>query len=76
MVFDCTVGDIENDFRSFEHNFESNLFIYTPEFNEKMRHLFHADMEKCEQIRLPRWRRRPLHRKALESIVRLLSPIL
>ena len=20
MVFDCTVGDLENDFRSFEHN--------------------------------------------------------
>ena len=72
----CSVGSTNFDFRSFEHNFESNLFIYTPEFNEKMRHIFHADMEKCRQIRQPGWRRRPLHRKIIESIVRLLSPIL
>lgn len=72
----CSIGSTNFDFRSFEHNFESNLFIYTPEFNEKMRHLFHADMEKCHQVRLPEWRKRPLPRKALESIVRLLSPIL
>ena len=28
------------DFRSFEHNFESNVFVYDREFNSRMRAVF------------------------------------
>lgn len=72
----CSVGSTNFDFRSFEHNFESNLLMYSKEFNEKMSSIFHHDITHCSRVRTPRWRRRPWGQRALESLVRLLSPIL
>ncbi|MCM1337928.1 MAG: cardiolipin synthase [Candidatus Amulumruptor caecigallinarius] len=72
----CSIGSTNFDFRSFEHNFESNLMVYSPEFNEKMARIFDADTSRSSRIRPSAWRRRPLTHRALQSIVRLLSPIL
>lgn len=71
-----SVGSANIDFRSFEHNFESNMMIYGPEVNAALRAIFSADMRHCERLRLPRWRHRPIHQKGAESIMRLLSPVL
>lgn len=79
MVIDhefSTVGSTNFDFRSMEHNFESNVFIYSKEINEKMKQIFMDDLEECTRITPSRWRRRPLHEKVMESIIRLFSPIL
>lgn len=72
----CSIGSTNFDFRSFEHNFESNLLIYSPEFNDKMARIFHADAARSTRIRPAAWRRRPLLSRALQSLLRLLSPIL
>lgn len=72
----CSVGSTNFDFRSFEHNFESNLLVYGPEFCSKMSHIFQRDTAKCRRIKAAEWKRRPLGHKIIESIVRLLSPIL
>lgn len=71
-----TVGSTNFDFRSFEHNFEVNAFMYSKELNAKLAAIFMADLEHCTRIKPAEWRRRPWHRKLAESAIRLLSPIL
>ncbi len=71
-----TTGSTNFDFRSFEHNFEFNVLIYNKDFNSKMRAVFEADMEQCTRLSMGKWKQRPLMQKALESVVRLISPIL
>lgn len=71
-----TTGSTNFDFRSFEHNFEFNALIYSKEFNRKMKDIFEADMEQCTRLSMGKWKQRPLVQKALESVVRLISPIL
>lgn len=72
----CSVGSTNFDFRSFEYNFEANLFCYSPELNARMMSIYNHDLESCTRVTKQEWRKRPLSRKALESIVRLLSPVL
>lgn len=79
MVVDddfATVGSTNFDFRSFEHNFESNLFIYSTQVNEALRRQFMSDQAHSRRLNAAEWRRRPLSQRILESVVRLLSPIL
>lgn len=71
-----TTGSTNFDFRSFEHNFECNVLIYSREFNQNMKAIFLADQRQCTRIILNTWRRRPVLVKAAESVVRLFSPIL
>ena len=71
-----TTGSTNFDFRSFEHNFEFNALIYSKEFNQKMCATFEADMNKCSRVSMGKWKKRPLMQKALESVIRLFSPIL
>lgn len=79
MIIDddlVTAGSTNFDFRSFENNFECNLFIIDPEVNKKMRDIFYSDLDKCEKLQKEKWKKRPLIHKVLESILRLVSPIL
>ena len=71
-----TVGSTNMDFRSFEHNFEVNAFIYDTETALQMREIFLQDQRECVQVFSKNWEKRPWHRKAAESIVRLLAPLL
>lgn len=71
-----TLGSTNFDYRSFEHNFEENIVMYSREVNARIAELFRADQGECTQIRLGEWNRRPPVRKARESLCRLLSPIL
>lgn len=71
-----SVGSTNFDFRSFEHNFESNLFIYSKDFNSRMTEVFLADQSDSVRVRPADWKKRPLLKKWVESVLRLLSPIL
>ena len=71
-----TVGSTNFDFRSFEHNFEGNLLLYSEELNESLRNIFLKDQEQSMRITGDLWRRRPLIQKLTESTIRLLAPIL
>jgi len=71
-----TTGSTNFDFRSFEHNFESNVLLYSREFNQRMKDLMLVDMKECTRINLRTWRKRPLWQKAVESVVRLFGPLL
>lgn len=71
-----TIGSTNMDFRSFEHNFEINSFIYDTETALRMKRIFLQDQRDSTQIQLKTWMRRSSKQKAKESIVRLLSPLL
>lgn len=71
-----SVGSTNFDFRSFEYNFEANLLLYSRELNSRMTDIFRADLLSCTRITPASWRSRPITDKAIESIVRLLSPVL
>ena len=79
MIIDDTIvtaGSTNFDFRSFENNFECNLFIYDSTFNRKMREIYYSDMEKCLRVKKEEWKKRPITHRFLESLLRLVSPIL
>lgn len=71
-----TVGSTNLDFRSFEHNFEVNAFIYDMNTALEMKEIFLQDQRESMQIFLKNWIKRPGRQKAAESIVRLLAPLL
>lgn len=71
-----TVGSTNFDFRSFEHNFEVNAFVYDVETALQMREIFLQDQRDAVQVLLKNWRKRPWYRKGAESLVRLLAPLL
>lgn len=69
-------GSTNFDYRSFENNFECSLIIYDKEVNRRMRDIFFKDMEQCTKLTVKAWQSRPLPQRAMESVVRLVSPIL
>lgn len=71
-----TIGSTNFDFRSFEHNFEGNLFFYSRQLNSRMLDIYRDDLRRSSRVIASEWHRRPLVRRALESVVRLMSPIL
>lgn len=71
-----TVGSTNLDFRSFEHNFEVNAFIYDMDTALEMKEIFLQDQRDSVQIYLKNWIRRSWRQKAAESVVRLLAPLL
>lgn len=72
----CTTGSTNFDFRSFEHNFECNILMYSQSVNKRMADIFLADQRDCLRILPNVWRKRPVIEKVCESVVRLLSPVL
>lgn len=71
-----TLGSTNFDFRSFEHNFEENLMLYSVESNEVLTRDFEADASESTRLKLSEWNRRSRGKRAQESLCRLLSPIL
>lgn len=72
----ATVGSANFDFRSFEHNFEANMFIYSKDFNNRMAEIFLADMRHSIRVMPANWRRRPYILRIAESAIRIFAPIL
>lgn len=71
-----SIGSTNFDFRSFEHNFEANMQVYSEKFNSLMAEIFISDLESCTRIVQAEWKRRPRLKKIEESMMRLFSPIL
>lgn len=73
----CTCGSTNVDFRSFEHNFESNVFFYHEGMALRMKKVFLDDQKDCIMIdELMMKERRPYLHRLWESLIRLLSPLL
>ena len=80
MVVDdslATCGSTNVDFRSFENNFEANVFIYDEDVAGRMKQLFLDDQANSIPIsQRPRRLRPPFFKRLWESFARLLSPLL
>ena len=74
--FISVIGSANMDFRSFEHNFESNAYLYDKDLAGSMKQLFLEDLQNCEQITLKEWKKRPRIDKFKESVMRMFSPLL
>lgn len=72
----ASVGTTNIDFRSFEHNFEVNAFMYDKKTAIELKNIFLQDQHHCEEVFYKNWAKRPLRVRVLESIVRILSPML
>ena len=80
MVVDDTLstcGSTNIDFRSFENNFESNIFIYDEETASRFREVFIADQQHARLLNdMPHRMRPSFLKRLLESLARLLAPLL
>ena len=73
----CTCGSTNIDFRSFENNFEANVFIYDRNTALRIKNIFLADERECTDYKSVYGKRRlPFMRRLAESLVRLFSPLL
>ena len=73
----CTCGSTNVDFRSFENNFEANVFIYDKDVAVRMREVFLEDERRAMSFADIPKRMHPHFLKRLgESVVRMLSPLM
>ncbi|MGW8123473.1 cardiolipin synthase [Roseivirga echinicomitans] len=70
------VGSANMDHRSFDLNHEVNTYIYDPAVAIQLNESFDADKADCIQLNLRDWRKRSIRQKLLESVCRLLAPLL
>ena len=71
-----SVGTANMDIRSFKLNFEVNCFIYNREIAETLESQFEKDMEVSKEVIRDEFKNRGLGNRFVESIVRLVSPLL
>lgn len=72
----ASVGTANMDHRSFELNFEVNAFVYDGEIGRRLERIFEDDMRDARLLTWPEYKRRGIGSRFVESISRLLSPIL
>ena len=71
-----SIGSANIDSRSFDINYEINTYIYDEETALKCKAIYEEDLEKCRELTLEEWSKRPWHNRLAESVIRLLSPLL
>ena len=73
----ATCGSTNLDFRSFENNFEGNVFFYNAEAALRLRDVFLADEKQCVLLTSLKKRMHPgIATRLFDSLTRLLSPLL
>ena len=71
-----SVGTANMDYRSFDQNYEINAMVYSEDFASQLADQFRMDVEQCVPLQLSRWEQRPIRKRMLQSIARLLAPLL
>lgn len=72
-----TCGSTNIDFRSFENNFESNVFFYDRQMALRIKELYMADEAQSVDFNdVDTLRHRPFLHRLTESLFRLLAPLL
>lgn len=72
----AVIGSANFDRRSFHLNFELNLLLYGEEAVDQVVAMQDRYLRDCSTIDVDVWRARPAHRRLLEDVVRLMSPLL
>lgn len=71
-----TIGTANMDIRSFALNFETNAIMYSSKLALHLEEKFYKDLKDCKKLTLKEFSNRSKKIKFLESIFRLLSPIM
>ena len=72
----CSIGSTNMDMRSFSLDFEINAFMYGHDITHKCSTIFYNDLNICREVTEESYKKRGVLSKILESICRLLSPLL
>ncbi|MEX2415362.1 MAG: cardiolipin synthase [Paenibacillaceae bacterium] len=72
----CSVGTSNIDIRSFKLNFEVNAIVYNTSTATTLKEIFEVDMKDCIELTLEIYNNRSLFNRFIESLARLLSPVL
>lgn len=73
----CTCGSANLDFRSFEHDFESNVFFYDKAMTLRLKQVFETDERHC--VSFSEWKSKiksSFWQRLFASVVRMLAPLL
>lgn len=70
------VGSVNLDMRSLWLNFEATLVVDDPAFHAAMARVIDRYLQSSHRLDLAQWRRRALHKRVLENLAQLASPLL
>jgi len=71
-----SIGTANIDSRSFVLDFEINIFLYDEGFSLKCEQIFLEDVKNSMQVSIEQAKSRGLIRRMMESLMRILSPLL
>jgi cardiolipin synthase len=71
-----SVGSGNFDYRSFEHNFETNAILYDKEIAAEAQDLFEGHCKEKTQLDFEAFKKRSPLSKFLEGLAKFLSPML
>jgi cardiolipin synthase len=71
-----SIGTGNMDIRSFEYNFEVNAVIFDSVVAKRLKNDFKNDCLQADEIDYELWKKRPAREKMLESLSRVVSPLL
>ena len=70
------IGTVNMDIRSFFINFEIAAIIHDENICMEMQQQFEIDKEDSLRIDMKYWKKRPVFKRGLDSICRLMAPVL
>jgi cardiolipin synthase len=70
------VGTANIDERSLNLNYESSVAIYSEPFADALKNIIHEDIVLSVEVLLTQWQHRPAHRRLLENLAALMTPVL
>jgi cardiolipin synthase len=70
------VGTANMDTRSFYINFEIAAVVYDQKVCKELDDSFIEDLEQSREITIKEWAKRSLYNRLLDSVCRLLTPLL
>jgi cardiolipin synthase len=70
------VGSFNTDIRSFYLNYEASALIYDRDLTTKLNLQFEKDLRNCSKLEYDVWKNRSIGNKLLDSICRLITPLL
>lgn len=74
---ECAIcGTINTDYRSFYLHYECGVFLSEMSAIKDMKADFIRTLDKCEEMNLLSWSRRPIGNKMMQAALKVLSPLL
>jgi cardiolipin synthase len=72
----ASVGSGNFDYRSFEHNFETNALLYDGELTKQIKAEFDRICSNCTSLDYETFKNRPLWQRFMEGLAKFFSPLL